>query len=515
MTSPATSATEEAAALRSARRAIDRRYAAEARIVGIREFSTPSLEAVERRRSELWTMAFLLVVGLAIGVVLLSASSDRADGVVRLPGFRIGLVVFTLAIVVYVLEKERHLRRLTRLLMDERVLTSALSNRLKELATLCEVGKAVNSVLDLDQVLGIILGSATELLEASSGSVMLFEREDELRVVCELGNLGARDAIVRLGEGVAGQVALLREPMLVTGSVSRETRAVPVESAMCVPLVNRGEGLGVLNVNGSAERVFTEYDLRALTLFAEQAAIAIANARLYQAERVHVAELLELDRMKSEFVATVSHELRTPLTSILGCTRTMQRRELAPEVASEFLQMIERQGKRLLRLIEDILDMQRSVNADAVPMAPVRLDRVLEEVERMQEAAGRVVKLHVPPEVVVLADRPSLERVFTNLVDNALTHGKGAVEIEVEETTRDGEPAAVVAVLDRGPGVAPEDSERIFDRFKRGSETFSPGMGLGLYMVRSLVEAQGGRVWVTARPGGGAAFRVLLPCAPR
>ncbi|HEX2040655.1 MAG TPA: ATP-binding protein, partial [Acidimicrobiales bacterium] len=73
--------------------------------------------------------------------------------------------------------------------------------------------------------------------------------------------------------------------------------------------------------------------------------------------------------------------------------------------------------------------------------------------------------------------------------------------------------AALVCVLDRGPGVAPEDAERIFDRFKRGPEAFSPGMGLGLYMVRSLVEAQGGRVWVTPRQGGGAAFRVLLPCA--
>ena len=496
----------------------DERFAHEARIVGIRNFVTPSLEAVERRRSELWTVAFLAMVGLALGVVLLSVSGE-ASSVARMPAVRVGIVGVTLGLAIYVLEKERHLRKLTRLLMDERVLTAALSNRLKELAMLCEVGKAVNSVLDLEQVLGIILSSAAELLEGSSGSVMLVEGSDCLRVVCELGNPRARGARVQMGEGISGQVALLREPMLISGRVDRKPpsssvhRDVAVTSAMSVPLVNRDELLGVLNVNSGNDRVFTEYDLRALTLFAGHAAIAIANARLYEAELEHVAELVELDRMKSEFVATVSHELRTPLTSILGCTRTMVRRQLEPEVTVEFLQMIERQGTRLLHLIEDVLDVQRTSAIEEVPCEPLELRLVLEEVCRMQAAAGRHVVLDAAAaDPVVLGDRPSLERVFTNLVDNAVSHGEGDVEIEVEEVEEGGKRAALVSVLDRGPGVNAEDAERIFERFKRGADAFSPGMGLGLYMVRSLVEAQGGRVWVTPRDGGGAAFRVLLPC---
>lgn len=495
----------------------DERFAHEARIVGIRNFVTPSLEAVERRRSELWTVAFLALVGMALAFVLLSMSGQGSE-VARMPAVRVGIVGITVGLAAYVLEKERHLRKLTRLLMDERVLTAALSNRLKELAMLCEVGKAVNSVLDLEQVLGIILSSAAELLEGSSGSVMLVETTDELRVVCELGNPRARGAHVRMGEGIAGQVALLREPMLISGRVDRTPpkslvgRDVAVTSAMSVPLVNRDELLGVLNVNSAPERVFTEYDLRALTLFADHAAIAIANARLYEAELEHVAELVELDRMKSEFVATVSHELRTPLTSILGCTRTMVRRELAPEVTVEFLAMIERQGIRLLHLIEDVLDVQRTSAVEEVPCEPLDLRAVLDEVCRVQAATGRDVALSTEAETVVLGDRPSLERVFTNLVDNAFSHGGGEVEIAVEAVVDAGKRAALVSVLDRGPGVQPKDAERIFDRFKRGADTFSPGMGLGLYMVRSLVEAQGGRVWVTTRPGGGAAFRVLLPC---
>lgn len=485
----------------------DERFADEARIVGIRDFHSPSLEAVERRRSELWTVAFLAMVGLALGVVLLSVSADSAH-LIRTAPVRFGVVAVTIALVAYVLEKERHLRRLTRLLMDERVLTAALSNRLKELAMLCEVGKAVNSVLELEQVLDIILASAAELLDGSSGSVMLMDGPDHLRVVSHLGNPRSLGARVKLGDGISGQVALLREPMLISGRVDR-----PVESAMCVPLVNRDELLGVLNVNAGAERTFTEYDLRALTLFAAHAAVAIANARLYEAERVHVAELLELDRMKSEFVATVSHELRTPLTSILGCTKTMQRRQLPPEVTAEFLQMIERQGRRLLDLIEDVLDVQRTGTVDTIPCEPLDLiEDVLDEVVRLQAAAERTVTVGAVPDVVVLGDRPSLERVFTNLLDNAHTHGGGDVEVEVVAVVDDGRPAALVSVLDRGRGVPPEDAERIFERFKRGPQTFSPGMGLGLYMVRSLVQAQGGRVWVTPRDGGGAAFHVLLPC---
>jgi len=497
---------------------LDEEFAETARVVGIRGFETPSLEAVEHRRSELWTMAFLVMCVLAIGVVLLGVSGSNgtsaAQHVVRTAGFRLALVAATVGLAAYVLEKERFLRRLTRLLLEERVLTAALSNRLKELATLCEVGKAVNSVLALEDVLQIILSSALELLEGDSGSIMLrSEDDDSLVVVSEFGNRAARGARVRVGEGVAGQVALRREPVLINGEVRTEggTRAVPVASAVCVPLQNRGDLLGVLNVNGAVDRTFTEYDLRALSLFAEHAAMAIANSRLYEAERDHVAQLMELDRMKSDFVATVSHELRTPLTSILGCTRTLQRREVPGEVRSEFLQMIERQGTRLLHLVEDILDMQRTVASENVVCRPIDLTSLLEEMVRLQSLAGRKVALYAAPGLIGMGEPDGLQRVFTNLIDNAFTHGGGEVEVEALPTMMDGRAAIEVAVLDRGPGVPPGDREAVFERFKRGKEAFAPGMGLGLYLVRSLVEVMGGRIEVDDRPGGGAVFRVTLP----
>src|SRR5947209_2816277 len=362
--------------------------AREARVVGLRDFSTPSLEAVERRRSQLWTVAFVVMAALAAGLVLMASSGASSVGLFKHLPVRVGLVLLTMAFALYVLEKEVHLRRLTRLLLDERVLTAALSNRLKELAALVTVGKAVNSVLNLTHVLDIILSSALELLSADGGSIMLLEDPDELRAVCVRGHSHAEGARLKIGESIAGFVAQQREPLLISGPASRERfknlvlQDVPVDSALSVPLINRDDVLGVLNVHAGADRQFTEYDLRALGLFAEHAAVSIANARLYEAERAHVNELVELDRMKSEFIATVSHGLRTPLTSILGSVQTLQRRKLEPEMESDFLGTIERQGRRLLRLIEDILDVQQNASAAQLATGPVELTDVVNHVVR-------------------------------------------------------------------------------------------------------------------------------------
>jgi signal transduction histidine kinase len=495
--------------------------AREARVVGLREVSSPSLEAVEARRWQLWTIAFFVMAALAIAMVLVSFDTTFGFGgfqLVNLGGFRVGVILLTLAFAAYVFEKEVHLRRLTRLLIDERVLTAALSNRLKELATLCAVGKAVNSVLDLEAVLDIILSSACELLHGESGSVMLLDGPDQLRSVCVLGNNEhAADARVQIGEGVAGHVAQSREPMLITGPADRHRfpratpRDTPVPSAVSVPLMNRGNLLGVLNVN-SGDRMFTEYDLRALVLFAEHAAMSIANARLYQVERSHVEELIEVDRMKSEFVATVSHELRTPLTSILASVQTLQRRELDSEMSGEFLEMIERQGQKLLRLIEDILELQQPGQGPAVELRPVEVEPLVAQVVQLERAAGRKVTCRVPGDLVDMADPTAVERILINLIDNAFVHGGGVVDVEAELIERKPKPLVRLSVLDRGPGVDPDDVDRVFDRFSRGGGSpAASGMGLGLYLVRTLADAQGGGVSVARREGGGAAFHVFLP----
>jgi len=271
----------------------------EARVAGLRDFRTPSLEAVERRRLRLWLLTTVGLVAVAAGVLALVRPSTSSAHLLSEPLLRLAVFALALAFCVYAIEKEFRLGRTTRLLTDERVLTAALTNRLHEASLLLEAGRAMNAVLDLPELLQTVLRSACELLDANGGSVMLVDG-DELVTLCVRGREEAVGARLRLGEGVAGHVALRREPVLIDGYVDPNEfpgladREPYVESAMSLPLIHRDEVVGVLNINAAAGRAFTEYDLRAVAVFAEQAATAVANARLYEAERAHVAELIEL-----------------------------------------------------------------------------------------------------------------------------------------------------------------------------------------------------------------------------
>jgi two-component system, OmpR family, sensor histidine kinase KdpD len=275
----------------------------EARVAGLRDFQTPSLEAVERRRMQLWALSTVVLVTIAFGVLAVTTWPRVSESIVLSgPALRIAVLLLSAAFCAYAIEKEVHLQRLTRMLTDERVLIAALTNRLHEVQLLLDAGKAMNAVLELPAVLETILRSATELLAAGGGSVMLLE-DDELIAVCIRGREESAGQRLYLGEGIAGHVATRREPLLIQGPADpREfpgltDREPYVESAMSVPLIHREELLGVLNVNAPAELEFTQYDLRALSVFAEQAASAIANARLYESEREHVSEIRELRRV--------------------------------------------------------------------------------------------------------------------------------------------------------------------------------------------------------------------------
>ena len=254
----------------------------EAQVVGLRGVEVPTLEDVEQRRLHLWVGLIVLVVAIAVALVVLEPS----------PHIEVALLGLVLVFAAYSIDKELRLRRLTRHLLGERDLVTALSNRLEELAALLDAGRAVNAGLELPEVLRRILDNALDLLDASDGSVMLVEEPGVLRAECVRGNEAARDSSVAFGQGIAGRVAESREALLIQGElvgVGRRRRAP--HSAMSVPLVHRGGLLGVLNVNAEPGRIFDEYDLRALSLFGEHAASSIANARLFEAERANAIAL--------------------------------------------------------------------------------------------------------------------------------------------------------------------------------------------------------------------------------
>ncbi len=492
----------------------------EARVAGMRRYNRPSIEAVERRRLQLWGVTITVIVAMAIATAIASLSRGNEVSWLQPGVLRLAVIGLALGFSAYAIEKEIHLHRLSRLLMDERVLSSALSNRLQQHALLTAAGRAVNSVLDLHEVLDLILSSTLDLLSVETGSVMLLESEDddELVAVAARGNndvaLGAR---VQLGQSIAGRVARTREPLLLSGKVDDElfpghqTRVPSPHSAMCVPLVNRWQLLGVINVSSFGERTFDENDLQLLCVFGEQVAAAITNARLYEAERVHVAQLLELDRTKSQFVASVSHELRTPLTSIRGALSASRRAR--DDQRGELLDVIDRQTSRLSAMVEEMLTAARLERKGTMPMLR-RIDvaALVRLVALDSQVAGRPVEVQAPQKCEIRADPESMRRIVGNLIENAHKYGAPPVRVVVEPM---GEKV-LLSVLDTGSGVPPAEREKIFERFYRSERTATsrPGIGLGLPIVRGLVEACGGSVWVEDAPGGGAAFRVALRVRP-
>lgn len=248
-------------------------------------------------------------------------------------------------------------------------------------------------------------------------------------------------------------------------------------------------------------------------LLAEQAA---RLEELLEKEHRTVDELRELNRMKGEFVAVVSHELRTPVTALLGYAKTLRQPEFAEDrtLREEFLERMERQSERLLRLVENLLTASR-IESRQLPLSIGRVlfeDLVREVVEGLAPEAGRVV-VRIPRDIPVLTtDRQLLSRVLQNLLDNALKYSPEGSPCELEAATEDG--WLVFSVRDHGIGIPETEIPKIFERFyqvdQSSTRTFR-GAGLGLSLVRDLVQHLGGGVEVESVEGEGSRFTVRMP----
>lgn len=230
-----------------------------------------------------------------------------------------------------------------------------------------------------------------------------------------------------------------------------------------------------------------------------------------------LTRLKQFERARQEFVANVSHELRTPLSHIRGYLETLlSGAKDDPEVATRFLQTIERNAARLQLLIEDLLTISElesgrlKLDLQAVSLRAV-LDKVFEDFK--SRAAGKGVSLgSVTPDLEVRADPARLEQVLSNLVDNAIKYGRAGGSVTVGARTLEDDQAEVF-VRDDGPGLQPETLERVFERFYRVDKARSReqgGTGLGLSIVKHIVQSHGGRVWAQSEPGRGATFYFTL-----
>lgn len=295
---------------------------------------------------------------------------------------------------------------------------------------------------------------------------------------------------------------------------------LPVRSYLAVPVKSRsGEVLGGLFFGHAAPNRFTERHERMVSALAVQAAIAMDNARLYEAAEKARWAAEEANRAKDEFLATMSHELRTPLNSVLGWVRMLQAGQVAPDQMPHALQVIERNARSQVQLVEDIMDVSRIITGKLrLDVQPVALASVIEaavDVVRLAAQTKRIdLHVDIDPEVPgLLGDASRLQQVVWNLLANAVKFtpvgGQVAVRLEHAETT------ARIVVTDTGSGIAPEFLPHVFERFRQADSSSTRrhgGLGLGLAIVRHIVEQHGGEVRVASRGlGQGATFTVEIP----
>jgi len=294
------------------------------------------------------------------------------------------------------------------------------------------------------------------------------------------------------------------------------TDTLPAAQAFYLPLVASGGTIGVVGLRPADPARLDDPTLRGLIeTFAGQAAQALERAQL--ADRAQHEQLeIEAERLRTALLSSLSHDLRTPLGAITGAASSLleERSALTDAARRDLLTTILEEALRMNRLIGNLLDMIRvesgalEVQKEWQPLEEVVGVALIRLQDRLRE---HPVQAHLPPDLpLVPVDGVLMEQVFVNLLENAVKYTPPGTPIDIAASATDG--VVQVDVADRGPGLPPDEENRIFDKFYRAAGTVTQGgIGLGLTICRGIITAHGGRIWARNREGGGTVFRFTLP----
>lgn len=416
-------------------------------------------------------------------------------------------------------------------LIENARLHEETQQRLAEASTLYTFAEQLTSSIDLPTLLDSIVTTLRVVLHCRGVSLSLLNPETqtlEIRAASGLQPKWRQTAKLKVGEGISGKVAATATSLYVP-----DARRLPdfiffdetVRSLLVVPLMVKDRVIGTLAIDQVIPDAFTPDDERTLTIAAAQAAVAIENAQLYadlkeRAAKLEQAyqELQKVDKLKDELVQNVSHELRTPLTFIKGYVELLLEADMGPltETQRESLIIVADKTNALSRLVSDIIYLQQ-VERESLRLSPQDMREMarlaLQSCEITALNAGIALRLQADDDLpLILVDRDRINQVFDNLLGNALKFSPraGTIWVRVENL----EDAVQLTVVDTGMGIPPDKLEKVFDRFYQvdGSATRRfGGAGLGLAIVRRIIEAHGGRIWVESEIGQGSSFKFTLP----
>jgi signal transduction histidine kinase len=382
--------------------------------------------------------------------------------------------------------------------------------------------------LDLEQLLGAIIESASTLAGCENSSILVYDKESaSLRFVAAPFYIleGMRTMSVPIDTSVAGRVYSTGQAMAINQADGDERIYRDVDKAinfktrslLAVPLIFKGKTIGVLEaVNKLNDARFTEEDVLILQTLAAQAAIALENHRLLEESQRAYQQVIELDRMKSDFIAIASHELRTPLGVILGHATFLQENASPDQVQD--LEIIVKSSMRLKEIIEEFSNVDHFEHGlSRLRRGKVALSQVVQEVVNsfremsIQKEIALSTELPKAP-LSVEGDASKIAMALREVIKNALTFTNpgGQVRVLLEHIPN----FARISVIDNGIGIPANEQARIFQRFYQVEKHLTRrhgGMGLGLSIARDMVEMHGGKITVDSLEGKGSRFMLHIP----
>lgn len=397
------------------------------------------------------------------------------------------------------------------------------------LARLVEISLTLNSTLELDELLNLIIAAAMDELKCEAASILLYdEKHNCLNFISAGGSASGRlsQIPVPLQGSLAGTIFLEEQPLLINDVAEdpRHYRQVNEQvgfhtrSLLGVPMRTQDRVTGVLEALNKRQGKFSSQDAHILSILASQAAVAIRNAQMLSALRSAHEDLSRLEKMKRQFMAVASHELRTPLSAVLGYASLMKDQD----PSDEYTEMVLSAALQMRDLIERMTNLNLlQLGVMEMDLKPTSLSEVIQaasaDLSGAVSAKKQRLELDLPQEnVLVQADAEKLHVVLENLLSNAIRFTPQGGEIRLQLLPLEHE--AVISLTDNGIGIAQAELERIFAGFYQIEDPLTRkngGLGLGLSIARELVVQHQGQIW--AESGGlgkGTTFKVRLPRLP-
>lgn len=422
-------------------------------------------------------------------------------------------------------------------------LEQKVETRTRELTEALEQQTATNeflrviasSLADLQLVLDAVAKNAARICDADI--VLIFRVDDNvLRLVASYGPLTiiAPSEGIPIGRGsVTGRAVLDRTTIHIHDLAAESDAEFPASKAaqkrfgnrttLVTPLLREGVPIGAISIRRMEVRPFTDKQIDLLKTFADEAVIAIENARLFREIENKSRQLEAANRHKSEFLANMSHELRTPLNAIIGFSEVLHDRMFGElnEKQVEYIRDILSSGRHLLSLINDILDLSK-VEAGRMDLELTKFDlpMALENARTLlrERASRHAISLDLSVDERIgdfVGDERKIKQILLNLLSNAVKFTPEGGRVGLKAVLGDG--SVKISVTDTGIGIAPEDQETIFEEFCQARTHYAhegEGTGLGLTLTKKFVEMHGGKIWVESEPGKGSTFTFTLPLAP-